>query len=88
MAFAIAGLSLLAHANGWSLWHYTTTDTIATVNTAAYFTGDAVNMLQVRDLIVVVDTNTPTTSFCNVLSNSGTAVDVSDGTTVVETDGD
>ena len=84
MAFAIAGLSLLNHANGWSMWQYTTTDAIATVNSAAYFTGDAVNMLQVRDLIIVTDTNAPTTSFCSVLTN----VDVSDGTAVVETDSD
>jgi len=88
MAFAISGLSLLSTANGFSLWNYTTTDAIATVNTAAYFTGDSVNMLNVRDLIIVTDTNAPTTSLCNVLSNNGTTVDVSDGTTIVETDGD
>jgi len=88
MAFAISGLSLLATANGFSLWHYKTTDSIATMNTVAYFTGDAVNMLQVRDLMICSDTATPTTSFCNVLSNDGTTVDISDGTTIVETDTD
>ena len=45
-------------------------------------------MLNVRDLIIVMDTNTPTTNFCTVLSYSGSAVDVSDGTAVAETDGD
>ena len=45
-------------------------------------------MLAVRDLIIVVDTNTPTTNFVNVLSNTGTVVDVSNGTAVVETDAD
>ena len=45
-------------------------------------------MLAVRDLIVVHDTNTPTTNFVTVLSNNGTTVDVSDGTAVAETDGD
>ena len=45
-------------------------------------------MLAVRDLIIVCDTNVPTTNFVNVLSNTGTVVDVSDGTAVVETDGD
>ena len=67
---------------------YSTTDTIATVNSAGYFTGEAVNMVSVRDLIVVHDTNTPTTNFVTVLSNNGTTVDVSDGTAVAETDGD
>jgi len=88
MAFAISGLALLATANGFNLWVYTSADAIADVNTAAYFTGDAVNMLNVRDLIIVIDTKVPSTSFCNVLTNDGSTVDVSDGTTVVETDGD
>jgi accessory colonization factor AcfC len=88
MAYAASGLSLLATANGFSLWHYSTTDAIATVNTAGYFTGEAVNMLAVRDVIIVSDTNTPTTSFVSVLSNNGTTVDVSDGTAIAETDSD
>ena len=45
-------------------------------------------MLAVRDLIIVCDTNVPSTNFVNVLSNTGSVVDVSDGTAVVETDGD
>ena len=88
MAYAASGLSLLATANGFSLWHYSTTDAIATVNTAGYFTGEAVNMLAVRDVIIVSDTNTPTTSFVSVLSNDGATVDVSDGTAIAETDSD
>ena len=88
MAYAASGLSLLATANGFSLWHYSTTDAIATVNTAAYFTGDAVNMLQARDVILVSDTNVPTMNWVIVLSNDGTTVDVSNGTEIVETDAD
>ena len=45
-------------------------------------------MLAVRDVIMVADTNTPTTSFVNVLSNTGSVVDVSDGTAIAETDSD
>ena len=92
MAFTVAtfgpigGQARKGKSSMW--WTYTTTDAIATVNTAAYFTGDAVNMLQVRDMIIVADTNAPTTSFVTVLSNDGTTVDVSDGTAVAETDSD
>jgi len=57
------------------------------VNTSGYF-NSAANMLAVRDLVIVCDTNVPTTNFCTVLSNTGTVVDVSDGTAVAETDGD
>ena len=66
---------------------YTSADAIATVNTAGYF-NSAANMLDVRDLIIVRDTNVPTSNFCTVLSNTGSVVDVSDGTAVAETDGD
>ena len=87
MAYADSGLTRLAGASGGNLWWYSTTDAIATVNTAGYF-NNAANMLAVRDVIIVSDTNVPTTSFVNVLSNTGTVVDVSDGTAIAETDGD
>jgi hypothetical protein len=87
MAYAASGLARIGGDSNGSLWMYTTTDAIATVNTAGYFNG-AANMLAVRDLVIVCDTNVPTTNFVNVLSNTGTVVDVSDGTAVVETDGD
>lgn len=87
MAYAASGLCRIGGDSNGSLWRYTTTDAIAAVNSANYF-NDAANMLAVRDLIIVTDTNVPTTNFVTVLSNNGTAVDVSDGTAVAETDGD
>lgn len=87
MAFASSGLTRVGGDSNGSLWMYTSADAIATVNTAGYF-NSAANMLDVRDLIIVRDTNVPTTSFCTVLSNTGSVVDVSDGTAVAETDGD
>lgn len=87
MAYAASGLARIGGDSNGSLWMYTTTDAIATVNTEGYF-NSAANMLAVRDLVIVCDTNVPTTNFVNVLSNTGTVVDVSDGTAVVETDGD
>ena len=87
MAYAASGLSRLSGDSNGNFWRYTTTDAIATVNTAGYF-NDAAGMLAVRDLICVHDTNVPTTNFVTVLSNTGSVVDVSDGTAVAETDGD
>ncbi len=87
MAYNSANLTQLAHGNGFALWHYTSADAIATVNSAGYF-SDASDMLTVRDVIIVVDSNTPTTSLVSVLSNSGGAVDVSDGLAITETDSD
>lgn len=87
MAFAIADLTALTYGNGFTLWHYTSADAIATVNTAGYF-NSAADMLNVRDVIIVVDSNTPTTSLVSVLSNDGSTVDVSDGLAITETDTD
>jgi len=87
MAYNAANLTRLAGASNGSLWFYTSAAAIAAVNTAGYF-NDAANMLAIRDVVICVDTNTPTTHFVNVLSNTGSVVDVSDGTAIVETDGD
>jgi hypothetical protein len=87
MSYAASGLTRVGGDSNGSLWMYTTTDPIADINTTGYF-NNAADMLSVRDLIIVRDTNVPTTNFCTVLSNTGTVVDVSDGTAVAETDGD
>ena len=87
MAFSAANLSLDSFSSNKRTFSYTSTDAIGTVNNSGYF-NDAANMLAVRDVIIVADTNTPTTNFVTVLSNTGTVVDVSDGTAITETDGD
>ena len=87
MAYNAANLTRIGGASNGDLWFYTSADAIADVNTAGYF-NNASNMLAVRDVIIVVDTATPTTSFVNVLSNASGVVDVSDGTAIVETDTD
>ncbi len=87
MAFSSANLTRIGGASNGDLWYYSSADAIATVRASGYF-NDASNMLAVRDLIIVVDTNTPTTHFCNVLSNASGVVDVSAGTAVAETDTD
>jgi len=69
------------------MWVYSTTDAIATVNTEGYF-NDATDLLQVRDIIWVCDTSTPTTNIVSVLSNASDVVDISDGTAISETDTD
>ena len=87
MAYAASGLCRINGDSNGNFSTYNTTDAIAAVNSANYF-NDAANMLKVRDVIIVKDTNTPTTNFVTVLSNNGSAVDVSDGTAIAETDGD
>jgi len=88
MAFALSGLQQVGPGgNSPRMWIYATTDAIATVNTAGYF-NNASDLLTVRDIIWVCDTNTPTTNIVSVLSNASGVVDVSDGTAIAETDTD
>ena len=89
MAFNAANLTRLAGASGVSLWHYTTTDTIADVNTAGYF-NSAANMMGLNDVIIAVTSTggTPVVSHTYVNANSGTVVDVVDGVAITNTDSD
>ena len=88
MAYSLDGLQQLGPGGaGPRIWVYSTVDPIATVNTSGYF-NDASDLLAVRDVILVCDTNVPTTNWCNVLSNASGVVDISDGTAIAETDGD
>jgi hypothetical protein len=56
MAYSARNLSVLSYANGFTLWHYTTTDTASTVATTGYF-NDASDLLRKGDMII---TNTST----------------------------
>ena len=87
MAYSASGLCRMGGDSNGNMWTYTTTDTIATVNSAGYF-NDSANMIRVGDVIMVHDSNTPTHHWCVCVSNNGTVVDVSDGTVIVQTDGD
>ncbi len=75
MAFQPNDLSVLAYANNFTLWHFTTVDNA--VDGAGYF-DSAVDMLRTNDLIITnVDTDgVPTTTFYIVTGNDGSTVSV------------
>lgn len=92
MAFSATGFATIGASkkgNAPSVYSYSTTDTIATVNTEGYF-NDLSDTLAVGDLIYCL-TSTGTTAVATlvyVLSNTGGVVDVNDGTTLANTDSD
>lgn len=95
MAYNAKYLTLMAHGAGQQWWSYRTADTPAAVDTAGYFTGEAVAMLKVGDLIFVqqVDNLAAPASVTAagwhlVLSNDGSTVDVSNATVVATSDTD
>jgi len=92
MAYSSTGFSTVAASkagNAPAIYAYKTTDAIAAVNTEGYF-NDLSSILSVGDLIYCV-TSTGTTAVATlvyVLSNASGVVDVTDGTTLANTDGD
>jgi hypothetical protein len=90
MAFSSTGLVTVCASkagNAPSMYLYKTADTQATVNSSGYFNSLA-TMLSVGDIIFVYDTTTPSLVLTYVNGNTGTVVDIADGTTVSATDTD
>jgi hypothetical protein len=87
MAFSASGLTRMSGGGGHSLWFYDSTDAMTAVRVSGYF-NNAANMLNVGDAIFVLDSDAPTLSVALVLSNTGSVVDISDGTAITVTDTD
>ncbi|NIA72531.1 hypothetical protein HBA54_28480 [Pelagibius litoralis] len=95
MAYDAKHLTLMAHGAGQQWWSYRTADTPVIVDSSGYFTGEAVGMLKIGDLIFVqqVDNaaapgSVTAAGWHLVLSNDGSVVDVSNATAVSTADTD
>lgn len=82
MAYQSKDLSALGYANGFTLWHYRTTDLAAVVDNTGYFNA-AGRMLRVGDFILLNAGlgTTPTHGVVVVVANAGGTVDVTNVTT-------
>ena len=89
MSFLSKDLSVLAYANGFTLWHYKTEDKYVDVLSDDYF-NDASTVMVVGDIIVVnVDTGgTPASGLFLVSGNTGGVVDLNDMTVIGGADSD
>ncbi len=89
MAFNSKDLSVLAYANGFTLWHYTTQDLATDVDTSGYFDA-AADMVRVGDMVLAnVDTDgTPASGIYLINANAAGVVDAADMTTFGGTDTD
>ena len=83
MAYQSKDLSVLAYANGFTLWHYTTADAATAVDTAGYFNA-AADMLRAGDIIIanVDSASAPKAGLFLVSQASAGVVDVNDMTQV------
>ncbi|MFZ1428674.1 MAG: hypothetical protein WAS21_18120 [Geminicoccaceae bacterium] len=82
MAYQSKDLSALGYANGFTLWHYRTTDLAAVVDNTGYFNA-AGRMLRIGDFILLNAGlgTTPTHGVVVVVANAGGTVDVTNVTT-------
>ncbi|MFL2659782.1 MAG: hypothetical protein ACJ0GZ_02250 [Alphaproteobacteria bacterium] len=85
MAFKITDLSVLAYANGFTLWHLKTTDNIDDVDTQGYL-NSANEMLRVGDMIIVSALDK--VGFVSVATNDNGVVDAKDPLTLPVSDTD
>jgi hypothetical protein len=83
MAFSAKTLSVLGYANGFTLWHYTTPDVAATVDTTGYMNG-ACDLLRVGDFIFAntATGGTPAHGLFVVRANASGTVDLTNLTPV------
>jgi hypothetical protein len=89
MAYQSKDLSVLAYANGFTLWHYATADAAAVVDTSGYFNA-AADMLRAGDIIIanVETAGTPKAGLFLVAQASAGVVDVNDMTQIGATNAD
>lgn len=56
MAFQNKNLSVIAYANGFTLWHYKANETITTITTSGYFSSVA-TLMKTGDIILINASN-------------------------------
>lgn len=52
MAFQNKNLSVIAYANGFTLWHYAASETLATISTSGYF-NSVKTLMNTGDIIII-----------------------------------
>lgn len=90
MALSLSNLTLLASGNGFGLWHYTTTDTAATVDGSGYF-DNASHMLTLGDVVFLTANSAgtvPTYGIIVINSHAAGVLDSSNATDLNAVDSD
>ena len=52
MAFQNKNLSVIAYANGFTLWHYAANETMTAISTAGYF-DDVKTLMNSGDIVII-----------------------------------
>lgn len=52
MAFQNKNLSVIAYANGFTLWHYSAAETMSTISATGYF-NSVKSLMNIGDIIII-----------------------------------
>ena len=71
MAFSNKNLSVIAYANGFTLWHYSAKETIATISANGYF-NQVKTLMNAGDIIMINASDTTAIKRINVTEQNVT----------------
>ena len=69
MAFQNKNLSVIAYANGFTLWHYKENATLATITASGYF-ASVKSLMNTGDIILINGSNGTTMKVLSVASDA------------------
>ena len=74
MAFQNKNLSVIAYANGFTLWHYaSSSETMATIAATGYF-NDVRTLMNVGDVIIINATDNTAIKKINITDNNNVTI--------------
>ena len=71
MAFQNKNLSVIAYANGFTLWHYAANETLTAITTAGYF-NSVKTLMNIGDIVIVNGSDGTTIKVVGVSSENVT----------------
>lgn len=71
MAFQNKNLSVIAYANGFTLWHYAAEETLATITATGYF-NDVISLMNIGDIVMINASDSTSIKKINVTTSNVT----------------
>ncbi|MBO4672288.1 MAG: hypothetical protein J5608_01380 [Alphaproteobacteria bacterium] len=71
MAFQNKNLSVIAYANGFTLWHYAANETLTAITESGYF-NNVLTLMNTGDIIIINGSNGTSIKAITVSSNTVT----------------
>ena len=73
MSFQNKNLSVIAYANGFTLWHYSATETLSTIAANGYF-NNVKTLMNIGDIIIIKASDNTAIKKINITEQNVTTV--------------